>query len=50
MVEHGKVLEEEVAKLTAELAIVSVRPAAGEVNRQEIDDLTELEALTTGYL
>jgi len=50
LVEQSKALEEEVAGLTAELTKVSVRPAAGEVSRQEIDDLPELESLTTGYL
>ena len=33
LVEHSKALEEEVARLTAELTKVSLRPAAEEVNR-----------------
>ena len=50
LIEYSKALEEEVARLTDELTKVSVRLTVGEVSRQEIDDLPELESLTTGYL
>jgi len=49
-IEYNTALKEEVTRVIGELLKVSVRPADRRVARQEVNDLPELELLTTGYL